>query len=146
MIYKEYEINEEGSLPGAKLTVYIQDLFNEISIKKRPLVLLCPGGGYSYTSSREAEPMAMAFMAKGYSTAILRYSCYPAHYPTSLLELGRAMLLIREHAQEWHVDTDAIVLEGCSAGGHLAANFACTWRCDFLAKELLGSTDEAEKE
>ncbi len=146
MIYQEFEIKEEGSLPGAKLTVYIQDLFNEISIKKRPLILLCPGGGYSYTSNREAEPMAMAFMAKGYSTAILRYSCDPAHYPTSLLELGRAMLMIREHAEEWHVDTDAIVLEGCSAGGHLAANFACTWRGNFLADKLLGDTSEQSKE
>ncbi len=146
MLYEEFEINEEGSLPGARLTVYIQDLYNEISIEKRPLVLLCPGGGYSYTSDREAEPMAMAFMAKGYSTAILRYSCFPAHYPTSLLELGRAMLLIRENADKWHIDTDAVVLEGCSAGGHLAAHYACTWRGDFLADKLLGSTSEQEKE
>ena len=146
MIYKEFEINEEGSLPGAKLTVYIQDLYNEISIEKRPLVLLCPGGGYAYTSNREAEPIAMAFMAKGYSTAILRYSCYPAHYPTALLELGRAMLIIRENAKEWHVDEDAIVLQGCSAGGHLAANYACTWREDFFSQKLLGKSGDQEKE
>ena len=146
MIYEEIKMNEEGSLSEAKLTVYIQDLYNEIAVKKRPLVLLCPGGGYSYTSSREAEPMAMAFMAKGYSTAVLRYSCYPASYPTSLLELGRAVLLIREHAKEWNIDPNAIVLEGCSAGGHLAANYACTWRGDLLAEKLLGSKDEQDKE
>ncbi len=146
MIYREFELNEEGSLPGAKLTVYIQERYNEITIEKRPLILLCPGGGYAYTSNREAEPMAMAFMAKGYSTAILRYSCQPAQYPTALLELGRSMLIIREHADEWCVDTDAIVVEGCSAGGHLAASLACTWKDDFLSSKLLGSVKDEDKE
>lgn len=146
MIYREFEISEEGSLEGAKLTVYAQNVPGEIMIKKRPMVLLCPGGAYAYTSEREAEPMALAFMAKGYNAAILRYSCAPARYPTSLLELGRSMLIIREHADEWGIDPDKIVVEGCSAGGHLAGSYACMWKEDFMAQKLLGSTDENTKE
>ena len=49
MIYREFEISEEGSLEGAKLTVYAQNVSGEIMIKKRPMVLLCPGGAYAYT-------------------------------------------------------------------------------------------------
>ena len=90
--------------------------------------------------------MALAFMAKGYNAAILRYSCAPARYPTSLLELGRSMLIIREHADEWGIDPDKIVVEGCSAGGHLAGSYACMWKEDFMAQKLLGSTDENTKE
>lgn len=146
MIYREYEIKEEDSLPGAKLTVYVQEFSNEISVSKRPLVLLCPGGGYEYTSDREAEPMALAFMAKGYDAAILRYSVAPATYPTALLELGRSILIIRDNAEEWHVDENAIIVEGCSAGGHLAASYACFWKEDFVAEKLLGDTKEASKE
>ena len=147
MIYKEFTMNEEGSLEGSKLTVYIQDTGSEkMKVKKRPLVLLCPGGAYSYTSDREAEPVAMAFMAMGFHTAILRYSCFPAHYPTSLFELGRSVLIIREHAKEWRVDDSAIIVQGCSAGGHLAASFACFWKEDLLAKTLLGETGDAARE
>ena len=43
--------------------------------KTRPLILMCPGGGYQRTSDREAEPMALTFMAMGYHVAVLRYSC-----------------------------------------------------------------------
>lgn len=143
MIYKEFEIKENGSLKGAKLTVYIQEPSESLFIKERPLILLCPGGGYSYTSDREAEPLALAFLAKGYHTAILRYSCHPATYPTALLELGRSVLIIREHASEWHVKEDSIVIQGCSAGGHLAASFCCMWNESFMAEGLGVSSKEA---
>jgi acetyl esterase/lipase len=146
MIYREIEIKESGSLEGAKLVVYAQEDSPKLRIKQRPLVLVCPGGGYEYTSDREAEPLALAFLAKGYNAAVLRYSCAPATYPTSLLELGRVVLTIREHANEWHVDSNSIIVQGCSAGGHLAASYACFWREDFLAKELLGDTSDLAKE
>ncbi len=147
MIYKEFVLKENGSLDGAKLTVYVQETSSpKLKIKKRPLILLCPGGAYAYTSDREAEPIAFSLMAKGYHTAILRYSCYPAHYPTSLLELGRSLLIIREHADEWFVDSNAIIIQGCSAGGHLAASFGCFWREDFLAETLIGEKSDISKE
>ena len=142
MIYKEFEIKEKGSLLGAKLTVYIQEPSESLYIKERPLILLCPGGGYSYTSDREAEPLALAFMAKGYHAAILRYSCHPATYPTALLELGRSMLIIRENAGKWHVKKDSVVIQGCSAGGHLAASYSCMWKEAFIKEALLA--DDAE--
>ena len=147
MLYKQFKLSEEGSLDGASLTVYIQETQTpKLRIKKRPLVIVCPGGGYAYTSDREAEPIALALMAKGYHAAVLRYSCAPAHYPTALLELGRCVLTIREHAGEWCVDDNAIIVQGSSAGGHLAASFACFWKEDFLSEKLLGNTEGAAKE
>ena len=44
-----------------------------------------------------------------------RYSVAPAVYPTALLEAAASMKLIHEHAKEWHVDTDKIVVQGSSA-------------------------------
>ena len=38
--------------------------------EKRPVILMCPGGGYEMTSDREAEPMAMQFLAMGYHVAV----------------------------------------------------------------------------
>lgn len=39
----------------------------------RPAVVVCPGGGYAYTSDREAEPIALALCARGFHACVLRY-------------------------------------------------------------------------
>lgn len=135
MLTEIFPIQVEGSQPGAKLCTYIIEHSENIGVEKRPLVLMCPGGGYEYTSDREAEPIAMHFLSVGYDVAILRYSCKPAVYPTALLELAEAMKLIRRYAEEWHVDTDKIVVQGCSAGGHLAASLGMFWHEAWLAEK-----------
>ncbi len=138
MIHETRPIREEGSEPYARLTVYIQDYFDEIAVDKRPLVLICPGGAYAYTSHREAEPIALAFLAKGFHVAILRYSCAPARDPVARRELAHAVAMLRSQTGEWHIDTDRIVLWGASAGAHLAAHYACTWHDEM--PELSGHT------
>lgn len=144
MNYQVFPIQVEGSLPDTRLVTYIQDDSDKMAIDTRPLVLICPGGGYGYTSDREAEPIALSFLAMGYHAAILRYSCAPAKYPTALLELATSILMIRRHAKGWHVDPDRIVVEGGSAGGHLAACLGMFWDEDFLAEKLGLSAAEHE--
>lgn len=129
-----FPIQVEGSLPETRLITYIQDYYEEIKIDRRPLILICPGGGYGYTSAREGEALAMQFLAMGYHAAVLKYSCAPARYPVALTELAAAMALIRGHAGEWHVDSKAVIVLGCSAGGHLAASMGVFWNEEFLAK------------
>jgi acetyl esterase/lipase len=130
------ELKVEGSQPGARLITYIQDNSPALAIDKRPLILICPGGGYERTSDRESEPLALAFLAMGYHAAVLRYSCAPAKYPTALLELASAMIFLRDKAEEWHIDAEKIVVQGCSAGGHLAASLGVFWNEDFLSEKL----------
>ena len=136
MLNETFSIQVEGSLPDTKLVTYILDHSGSIKIDDRPLVLICPGGGYAYTSDREAEIFAMQFLAFGYHAAVLRYSCAPARYPVALCELAASVRLIREHAAEWHVNPEKILVQGCSAGGHLAASLGVFWQEEFLAKEL----------
>ncbi len=136
MTHLTIELNMEGSQPGARLITYIQDVSPKMAVRKRPLILICPGGGYKGTSDRESEPMALAFLAMGYHVAVLRYSCEPAVYPTALTELAGAMVLLREKADEWYIDAEKIVVQGCSAGGHLAASLGMFWDEDFLAERL----------
>ncbi len=137
MMYREIPIQTDGSAPDTRLVTYILDTPGEhIKIRKRPAVILCPGGGYELTSFREGEPLAMHFLNKGYHVGILRYSTCPARYPTALLELGTAMKLFHEHAEEWNVDTERLIVQGSSAGGHLAGCLGAFWNRKFLSDTL----------
>lgn len=92
--------------------VYLQVTAWELpNSQKRPLVLVCPGGGYQMTSEREADPIAMAFMAEGFHTAVLRYSVGQyAQFPNSLTDLSKTMKYIRAHAAQWHIDPERIAV------------------------------------
>jgi len=104
--------------------------------KIRPAVLICPGGAYEYTSRREAEPVALRMNAMGFHAFVLHYSCAPATFPTPQLQAAEAIRLIREHAKEWKIDSDKIIIAGFSAGGHLAASIGTFWNQEFLYQTL----------
>ena len=114
MIYKKVEIKVEGYQETADLYTYILD--NSVEMRpnrKRPVIVICPGGGYTMTSDREAEPIAMQYLARGYHAVILRYSVAPARYPLALLQLAKSVAYLREHAEEFHIDT-AISVSVCN--------------------------------
>jgi len=90
--------------------------------KTRGAVLICPGGGYEFTSPREAEPIALQFNAAGFHAFVLYYSVAPNKHPQPLLDISRAMCIVRENSKEWKVDAEKIAVCGFSAGGHLAAS------------------------
>ncbi len=136
MIYKRLEIKGEGSEDYAHADTYLISHSDEISIKKRPVVIICPGGGYCFTSQREAEMFALRWNSYGYQAIVLWYSYRPAVYPAALLELARTVKLARENAAQWDVDPEQIFVQGSSAGGHLAASYGMFWNRGFLAKAL----------
>ncbi len=136
MIYQEIPVQVEGSLPGAKLTVYMQEYSTDMHIQERPMILICPGGGYEHISVREGESIALSFMAMGFHAAVLRYSVAPAKYPVQITELAFAMKYIRSHAKEWHIIEDKIFVQGSSAGGHLAASLGGFWKEEWLYKAV----------
>lgn len=142
MKYEKIDIKNKDSMDYAALYLYLLDDSPEIAIRERPMIVICPGGGYEFLSDREAEIVAMQYLAMGYHAAVLRYSVAPARYPTALLELGKAVATIREQAKEWHVSTDKIVISGFSAGGHLAANYGMFWNRTFLSEALEVNSDE----
>ena len=145
MIHKKIEIKARGMEAVGNLYTYFLDSSIEMRPhEKRPVILMCPGGGYEMTSDREAEPMAMQFLAMGYHVAILRYSVCPVRYPAALLQVAESVLYLKEHADEYHIDPEKIVVQGCSAGGHLAANYGIAWNSPFLTK-LMGMENDSER-
>jgi acetyl esterase/lipase len=133
MICEKLDIKADGSEDYAHADTYIIQHSEEIAIHKRPLVIICPGGGYCFTSEREAEMFALTWNAHGYQAIVLWYSVRPAVYPAALLELAKVVKLARERAREWDVDPNQILIQGSSAGGHLAASYGMFWKRKFIA-------------
>ncbi len=120
MHYERIILNEKRNV---SLTLLLQDVGGEFQkLKKRPAVLILPGGAYMMCSDREAEPVALAYAKAGFQAFVLRYSVGEHHtWPNPLEDYETAMEMIRSKADEWHVYEDKIAVVGFSAGGHLAA-------------------------
>ncbi len=131
MQYKEFNLRQtpvNGFMPTLK--AYLIDDNSTYTQEKRlrPAVLVCPGGGYEFCSEREAEPIALQFMADGIPAFVLDYSIAPANcYPEPQNDVFSAIKLIRENAKGWGIDPNKIAVCGFSAGGHLAASAAVLW-------------------
>lgn len=109
---------------GVTLTAYLPAASDEMpNYKTRPAILVIPGGAYMMCSDREAEPIALSFLAKGYAAFVLRYSVGKgaAKFPRPLNDAEEAMELIISNAEEWGVEPEHIAAIGFSAGGHLCA-------------------------
>ena len=96
--------------------------------KKRPVVIICPGGAYEYRSPREAEPVARAFNQNSIHAVVLNYTVEDEELgDTPLLDLSWATSYLRVHAEELAIESEQIYVCGFSAGGHLAASLGVFW-------------------
>ena len=137
MMYEKIDIQKNKSNLKARLDLYLWSPSEELGTDiRRPLVIICPGGGYSFTSEREGEPVAFKYLSRGYNAAVLWYSVTPARYPEALHQLALSVKYIRDNADRLKVDPERIIISGFSAGGHLAGCLGMFWRSDFLCKEL----------
>ncbi|MDR1736619.1 MAG: alpha/beta hydrolase [Oscillospiraceae bacterium] len=118
-------LKNENAVP--ELTAYLRDDPLEKG-RAFPAVLICPGGAYERCSPREAEPIAVRYIAAGFHAFVLNYSTgKAARFPTALEELCGALALIRQNAGDWRVDPGKIAVLGFSAGGHLAGSLGVFW-------------------
>lgn len=134
MIHKTIFVSADDR---ASLTVYAPENYAAIDPeRRRPAVVLCPGGGYAHLSDREAEPVALQLLAADLCVFVLRYSLAPEVYPAALTQLAAAVAHVRANAEEYHVDPEKISVMGFSAGGHLAASLGVRWHCPWLSESL----------
>lgn len=131
-LYQSYGVERKNAKDGF-LQAWIWNTPVQISpVRQRPAVLIIPGGGYNHVSPREAEPVAIRFMARGYAAFVLNYSVFPSRFPTALREAAMAMKYIREHAGEWEVNPHMVAAIGFSAGGHLCGTLGTMYDCPEL--------------
>ena len=97
-------------------------------------VVVFPGGGYKVLAmDLEGTEICDWLTSRGITCVLLKYRVPRSgptwekghrHYPkveTALQDAQRTLVLVRQHAEQWHVDPHKIGVIGFSAGGHLVA-------------------------
>lgn len=119
------------------LEIMVHAKSQELTQKRRPAMVVFPGGGYEFTSDREAEPIASAYFAAGYNCFTLRYICGPkAAIANPLYDAAAAIAHVRMNAEEYCIDPGKISVIGFSAGGHLAGFISTQWHRADIAEKL----------
>ena len=86
-------------------------------------VVVCPGGGYGYTSfPNEGYPVGRWFAENGITAAVLKYRMPNGHPEVPLEDAERALrIMMGLEAGATGFTADQVGIMGFSAGGHLAA-------------------------
>lgn len=103
----------------------------------RPAMIVLPGGGYTnICADREGDPIALAFLSRGFNTFVLNYTVAPIDDPYKpLTDLSQAIAYIRTHSEELGINKERVFTVGFSAGAHLAAMLAGKWNNKTLAEK-----------
>ena len=105
-------------------------------------VVVCPGGGYgTLATGHEGKDVAAWLNSLGVTAGVLRYRVSPNRHPAPLLDVQRAVRLMRSRAGEFGVDASKIGVLGFSAGGHLAASAATLHTAETRAMNPLADAD-----
>ncbi|MDO5547609.1 MAG: alpha/beta hydrolase [Eubacteriales bacterium] len=137
----------------AQLKTYVPD--SEIGYgihRKRPGILLAPGGAYLIHATREREGVALEFLAKGYAVFVLEYSLgfssrevkeqgaaaldTDARYPLPVLEMMEAIHYAKGHCEQLNLDPSRLFLMGFSAGAHVCASCGVFWNSPEFTSRL----------
>lgn len=118
MIYKKFSLNSfnKNASKDAYLEIYLHD-----DEKKRPAILVVPGGGYFSIAPLEGETIALRYMSESFNAFVLSYAINMP-YPAPHIDLALATLFIRLQENDYNLDGKLFIL-GCSAGAHLAGSF-----------------------
>ena len=102
-------------------------------------ILVFPGGGYvGLTWNTEGPAIGRFFQDHGMAAFVVRYRI-PSDQTMVDKSVGpiedaeQAMIQVRTHAQQWHLDPNRVGVIGFSAGGHLAATLGTHFTTDSVA-------------
>jgi len=114
-----YDKNVPGSTVDDDFRPWLEPYLLETDVP-RGAVLVCPGGAYTHRARHEAAPVARRFNTAGFHAFIVEYRVSPHRYPAALMDISRAIRIVRSRADAWRVLPDKLAVGGFSAGGHLA--------------------------
>ncbi|APX71195.1 alpha/beta hydrolase [Companilactobacillus allii] len=109
------------------LDTYWLDPFSDFDKQvNHPLVIIFPGGGFTFQTDREAQPIALKFASEGFHAIVLHYQLIENDtqvYPLALQQTATTLNWLKSQAKKHNIDLNKIILIGFSAGGHVVADF-----------------------
>ncbi|MFK5973500.1 MAG: alpha/beta hydrolase [Flavobacteriaceae bacterium] len=98
------------------------DIYHSKSLSNSaPLIIFIHGGVWKKGDKHDYLVYLTSYAEKGYVTATVQYRFTGvAKYPAQLLDVQSAVVWLKEHAEEYHINPNKVAMVGGSAGGHLA--------------------------
>lgn len=96
--------------------------------RRRTLVIFIPGSAFHRQNVRERVPQLAYLANRGFVVALLEYrGSEDAPFPSQTLDAKAGIRFMKQHADDYGIDPDKIVVMGDSSGGHTAmmAGFTC---------------------
>ena len=118
-LYSGAECDETPARKGTNIVWFPSD---DPGADARPFILVVPGGGFvNVWNLTEGWPIAEQFNGLGYHAFILTYQVDGSEnlLEKDMEDFSRALHLIRDRAESFHVQADRYITCGFSAGGYL---------------------------
>jgi acetyl esterase/lipase len=98
-----------------------------------PTIVYTHGGGFFGGDKVLGDPLAIdsdinflfdRILERGYAFVNVNYALVPEHrFPTPVRQLDEALVFLRDHADEYQLDMDNVIIMGSSAGAILTAQY-----------------------
>lgn len=99
------------------------DAYLQQGSKPHPAVVYVHGGGFVTGDKRPCPSYILdAYARHGFSVFSVNYRLAPQHpFPAAIDDVTEAVEFIKQHAAQWKIDPEQMVLTGESAGGLISA-------------------------
>lgn len=124
-LYSEEECLECQEKDKTNIVFFPSD---DPAANEKPFILLIPGGGFvNVWNLTEGWPVAKIFNDLGYHVFILTYQVETEGAAVkAMADINRALEIIAAHQEEFHVNPEAYITCGFSAGGYIT----CLWNTE----------------
>lgn len=145
------EINYSTEYPNSFLDITYT---NKNIEEDRPTLFYFHGGGFFGGSKNDGDPLAESdttaliddICAEGFNIVNVDYALVPEyHFPTPLIQANLAFEFMMNHAEEYHINMDNVVIMGSSAGAIMTSQLGSIITNSEYA-DLLGIKPSLRKE
>jgi acetyl esterase/lipase len=141
--YLTYPDQQYGFASGVSLKL---DVWQAQTKQPVPTVIYYHGGGWFFGDRTGATPYIMPWLARGWNVINVEYRMSGTALAPAAVEDARcALRWVYRNAQQYHLDTDRIIVTGHSAGGHLALMAGMLRDSDGLDNECPGDPAYGDK-
>ncbi len=96
--------------------------------KPLPTIVSIHGGGYVYGTKEVYQYYGMNLAQRGFTFVNFNYTLAPIKkFPTQLREINQVLQWMCDHAEQYFIDTNNIIIVGDSAGAQLNSQYSLMW-------------------